>query len=70
MLYDFPQPTPMIMVLGTRFTRASDIVLPDDLTTLARETSYDVSQGKWNRQRRYRRNEIACAGWLMFQNAV
>ena len=24
MLYDFPQPTPMIMVLGTHFTRASD----------------------------------------------
>jgi hypothetical protein len=25
MLYDFPQPTPMIMVLGTHFTRASDM---------------------------------------------
>jgi hypothetical protein len=33
MLYDFPQPTPMIMVLGTHFTRASDIVVPDHLTT-------------------------------------
>ena len=32
MLYDFPQPTPMIMVLGTHFTRASDIIVPDDLT--------------------------------------
>ena len=27
MLYDFPQRTPMIMVLGTHFTRASDIIV-------------------------------------------
>ena len=33
MHYEFPQPTPMIMVLGTHFTRASDIVVPDYLTT-------------------------------------
>lgn len=33
MLYDFPQPTPMIMVLGTHFSRASDIIVPDYLTT-------------------------------------
>jgi hypothetical protein len=33
MLYDFPQPTPMIMVLGTHFTRASDVIAPDFLTT-------------------------------------
>jgi len=33
MLYEFPQPTPMIMVLGTHFTRASDVIVPDFLTT-------------------------------------
>ena len=33
LIYDFPQPTPMIMVLGAHFTRASDIVVPDYLTT-------------------------------------
>lgn len=33
MSYDFPQPTPMIMVLGTHFTRASDVIVPDFLTT-------------------------------------
>jgi len=32
MIYDFSQPTPMIMVLGTRFTRASDVIVPDYLT--------------------------------------
>src|SRR4051812_3014700 len=31
MLYEFPQPTPMIMVLGTHFTRASDVIVPDFL---------------------------------------
>jgi len=33
LIYDFPQPTPMIMVLGTHFTRASDIIVPDHLMT-------------------------------------
>ena len=33
LIYDLPQPTPMIMVLGTHFTRASDILVPDYLTT-------------------------------------
>jgi len=33
LIYDLPQPTPMIMVLGIHFTRASDIVIPDYLTT-------------------------------------
>jgi hypothetical protein len=33
MLYEFPQPTPVIMVLGTHFTRASDVIVPDFLTT-------------------------------------
>ena len=33
MRYEFPQPTPMIMVLGTHFTRASDVIVPDLLTT-------------------------------------
>jgi len=33
LIYDFPQPTPIIMVLGTHFTRASDVIVPDCLTT-------------------------------------
>ncbi len=33
MIYDLPQATPMIMVLGTHFTRASDVITPDFLTT-------------------------------------
>jgi transglutaminase-like putative cysteine protease len=32
LIYDFPQPTPMIMVLGIHFTRASDVIMPDHLT--------------------------------------
>jgi len=31
--YEFPQPTPMITVLGVHFTRASEVILPDSLTT-------------------------------------
>ncbi len=33
LIYDFPQPTPMIMSLSTHFTRASDVIVPDHLTT-------------------------------------
>jgi transglutaminase-like putative cysteine protease len=33
MHYDFPQPTPMLLVLGVHFTRASDIIVPDHLVT-------------------------------------
>jgi hypothetical protein len=33
LIYDFPQSTPLIMVLGTHFTRASDVIEPDYLTT-------------------------------------
>ena len=32
MIYDFPQPTPLIALVGTHFTRASDILVPDYLT--------------------------------------
>jgi transglutaminase-like putative cysteine protease len=32
LIYDFPKPTPVIMVLGVHFTRASDIEKPDHLT--------------------------------------
>ncbi len=33
LVYDFAQRTPMIVVLGTHFSRASDVVVPDFLTT-------------------------------------
>ncbi len=33
LIYDFPQSTPVITVLGVHFTRANDIIAPDRLTT-------------------------------------
>ena len=33
LVYDFPQPTPVIMVLGSHFSRASDVIAPDHMTT-------------------------------------
>ncbi len=33
LIYDCPQPTPMILTLSIHYTRASDIVIPDLLTT-------------------------------------
>ena len=49
MLYEFTQPTPVILVLGTHFTRASDIIVPDFLTTTPSVaiTPYRDSFGNW-----------------------
>lgn len=33
LIYDFPQPTPMIVCLGVHFTRASDVIKPDFMIT-------------------------------------
>jgi transglutaminase-like putative cysteine protease len=33
MIYDFPQATPVIMVMGVHFSRASDVITPDYLVT-------------------------------------
>src|SRR6202008_4237378 len=48
-VYDFPQPTPMIMVLGTHFTRASDVIVPDYLTVSPSVTisPYRDGFGNW-----------------------
>ncbi len=49
MVYEFPQPTPMILVLGIHWTRASDIILPDHLTTdpALQVTPYRDGFGNW-----------------------
>jgi transglutaminase-like putative cysteine protease len=49
MIYEFSQPTPMIMVLGTHFSRASDVIVPDFLTVdpPVPITPYRDSFGNW-----------------------
>jgi transglutaminase-like putative cysteine protease len=49
MLFDFPQATPMIAVLGTHFTRASDVIVPDYLTIspAVPVTPYRDGFGNW-----------------------
>ena len=49
LIYDFPQPTPMVMVLGAHFTRASDILIPDHMTTSPAVpiTPYRDGFGNW-----------------------
>src|SRR5258708_25419043 len=49
MIYDFPQPTPLIAVLGMHFTRASDVIVPDYLTTSPSVpiTPYRDGFGNW-----------------------
>src|SRR4030088_3517408 len=47
--YAFPQPPPMILVLGTQLTRASDVIVPDYLTTAPAVTisPYRDNYGNW-----------------------
>ncbi len=49
LIYDFPQPTPMIVMLGIHYSRASDIILPDHLTTdpSVPVTTYRDGYGNW-----------------------
>ena len=49
LIYDCPQPTPMMLMLNIHHTRASDIVVPDCLTTKPSVplTSYRDAFGNW-----------------------
>ena len=47
--YEFEQPTPMVVVLGVHYSRASDIIVPDYLVTQPSSpvTSYRDVFGNW-----------------------
>lgn len=49
LIYECPQPTPMILMLNIHFTRASDIVVPDHLVTVPSLpiSAYRDSFGNW-----------------------
>jgi transglutaminase-like putative cysteine protease len=49
MIYECPQPTPMILTVNVHYTRASDIVIPDFMTTNPRVpiTAYRDWFGNW-----------------------
>jgi transglutaminase-like putative cysteine protease len=49
LLYDFPQPTPMLLMLNVHHTRAQDIVVPDVMTTdpAIPVTPYRDGFGNW-----------------------
>lgn len=49
LIYDCPQPTPMILTLSVHYTRASDIIIPDHLITdpPVPLTAYRDSFGNW-----------------------
>ena len=48
-IYSFPQPTPMILTVSIHYSRASDIVIPDHLTTnpSVPVTAYRDGFGNW-----------------------
>jgi transglutaminase-like putative cysteine protease len=48
-IYNFPQPTPMILTVSVHYSRASDIVVPDHLTTdpSVPLTAYRDGFGNW-----------------------
>jgi len=49
LVYDCPQPTPMMLMLNIHYSRASDIVVPDHLTTQPSVpiTAYRDGFGNW-----------------------
>jgi transglutaminase-like putative cysteine protease len=60
LIYDCPQPTPMILTLSIHFTRTSDIVVPDHLITTPSIpiTAYRDAYGNWCTRL------VAPPGWL------
>ena len=48
-IYDCPQPTPMLLTLNVHYTRVSDIVVPDHLNTSPSVpiTGYRDGFGNW-----------------------
>src|ERR1700690_1080052 len=48
-IYSFPQPTPMILTVNIHYSRASDIIIPDLLTTdpSVPVAAYHDSFGNW-----------------------
>jgi len=49
LIYEFPQPTPMILALNIHYSRASDLVRPDSLVTIPSipVTQYRDGFGNW-----------------------
>jgi transglutaminase-like putative cysteine protease len=49
LIYDCPQPTPMMLMLNIHYSRASDIIVPDNMTTdpAVPITAYRDGFGNW-----------------------
>ncbi len=49
LIYECPQPTPMLLMLNIHYTRASDVVVPDRLATSPSLpiTAYRDAFGNW-----------------------
>jgi hypothetical protein len=49
LIYDCPQPTPMMLVLNIHYSRARDIIVPDHVTTIPSVplSPYRDSFGNW-----------------------
>ena len=49
LIYEFPKPTPLILMLNIHYSRASDLVRPDNLLTIPSvpATSYRDGFGNW-----------------------
>ena len=49
LIYDCPRPTPMMLMLNIHYTRASDIVVPDHVTTVPSIplSAYRDAFGNW-----------------------
>ena len=60
LIYDCPAPTPMMLMLNIHYSRASDIVVPDHLTTQPSVpiTAYRDGFGNWCSR------IVAPAGWI------
>lgn len=64
LIYDCPQPTPMLLVLNIHYSRASDVVQPDHVTTLPSVplSAYRDGFGNWCSRMTAPKGRIVIAG--------
>ena len=62
LIYECPQPTPMILTLSVHYTRVSDIIIPDHLIADPPVAAHRLSRQLWQLVQPYRRAQRAGHG--------
>jgi transglutaminase-like putative cysteine protease len=71
LVYDFPQPTPMILMLNVHFSRASDVVVPDlmHVSPPVRNEGFRDTFGNWSNRLVAPRGKVTITGGAIVEDS-